>query len=159
MTDWTELTARAGRAGHDLVGWLMWDADAIARYEALGVPNGAGWVVAWRLAPLGEVAPAVAAAAAYSINPNAVEFVLNLHRGVTDTDAICVVRDESAISGLEAIAPGLADQLAPLADDLWRGADGVHYGARPMFAAVAGAGPSRRRPGSPVGVVGGELPA
>ena len=33
MTDWTELTARAGRAGHDLVGWMMWDADTIARWQ------------------------------------------------------------------------------------------------------------------------------
>jgi hypothetical protein len=144
MTDWTELTARAGRAGHDLVGWMMWDPDTIARYAALGVPNGGGWIVAWRLAPLGDVAPAVAAAAAYSINPDAVEFVMNLHRGVTDTDAICAVRDESAISGLEAIAPGLADELAPLADDLWRGVDAVHYGARPMFAALR----AQDRPGA-----------
>jgi hypothetical protein len=39
------------------------------------------------------------------------------------------------VPGLEAIAPGLADQIAPLADDLWRGVDAVHHGARPMFAA------------------------
>lgn len=41
-TDWLELTGRAGRAAHDVVGWLMWDRDAIDRYAALGVPNGAG---------------------------------------------------------------------------------------------------------------------
>lgn len=136
MTDWTALTARAGRAGHDLVGWLMWDPDTIARYAALGVPNGAGWLLAWRLAPLGGVSPAAAAAATYSINPGVIEYVMGRYRGVADADAICAVRDESAISGVESIAPGLAEQLAPLADDLWRGADSVHHGARPMFAAL-----------------------
>lgn len=135
MTDWTTLTARAGRSGHDLVGWLMWDPDAIARYEALGVPNGAGWLVAWRLAPMGDVSPAVAAAATYSIDPMVIEVVMGLYLGVTDADAIAAVRDESVVSGLEAIAPGLLERLAPLADDLWRGVESVHHGARPLFAA------------------------
>ena len=31
--DWITLTARAGSACHDLVGWLMWDAAAIARHS------------------------------------------------------------------------------------------------------------------------------
>lgn len=136
MTDWTELTARAGRAGHDLVGWLMWDPDTIARYEALGVPNGAGWLLSWRIASLGDVAPAVAAAATYSVNPDVIAVVMSLYRDATGTEAIRAVRDQSAIPGLEAIAPGLPDALAPLADDLWRGADAVHHGARPLFAAL-----------------------
>lgn len=135
MTDWTALTARAGRAGHDLVGWLMWDAEAIARYEALGVPEGAGWIVAWRLAPLGDISPAAAASATYSINPEVIEMVMGLYRSVTDSAAIAAARDASIIQGLESIAPGLADQLAPLADDLWRGVDSAHHGAKPMFAA------------------------
>jgi hypothetical protein len=135
-TDWTTLTARAGRACHDIVGWLMWDPDTVARYEALGVPNGAGWLVAWRLAPLGDVSPAAAAAATFSIDPNVIGFIMDMYRNVTTADAICAVRDDSAIAGLESIAPGLAGQLAPLADDLWRGVDSVHFGARPMFAAL-----------------------
>ncbi len=135
VTDWHELTARAGRAGHDLVGWLMWDPDAIARYEQLGVANGAGWIQAWRLAPLGDIPPAAAAAVTYSIHPQVVEMVLGMWRGVTDADAICRVRDASIEPGLEDIAPGLGAMLTPLADDLWRGVDAVHHGARPLFAA------------------------
>jgi hypothetical protein len=46
------------------------------------------------------------------------------------------VRDQSVVPGLAAVAPGLTDQLAPLADDLWRGVDAVHHGARPIFAAL-----------------------
>lgn len=136
MTDWTSLCARAGTAGHDLVGWLMWDAEAIADYEALGVENGAGWIVAWRLAPLGDISAAAAAAATFSISPAIVEMVMGFYRGVTTTEAMCEVRDRSALRGLESIAPGLNDQLAPLAEDLWRGVDNVHFGARPMFAAL-----------------------
>lgn len=133
--DWTELSARAGRAGHDLVGWLMWDAAAIERYAQLGVANGAGWIVAWRLAPLGDVSPAAASSATYSISPDVIGFVMSLYRDVTDQAGIAAVRDASILPGLESIAPGLADQLAPLADDLWRAVDSAHFGARPMFSA------------------------
>lgn len=135
MDDWQELTARAGLAGHDLVGWLMWDPEAIAAYEALGVPGGTGWIVAWRLSALGDVAPAAASAATYSIDAGVIEAVTGLHRGVTDTDSIRKVRDDSVESGLDRIAPGISAAIAPLAEDLWRGVDAVHFGARPMFAA------------------------
>ena len=135
MADWIALTARSGRAAHDLVGWLMWDPEAIAAYEALGVPNGMGWIQAWRLAPLGDVAPAAAAASTYSIRPQIVELVFSAWRGTTDPDNIIAVRDAAIERGLATIAPGLKDTLAPLADDLWSGIDTVHHGARPLFAA------------------------
>jgi hypothetical protein len=135
MTDWLDLSSRAGKAAHDLVGWLMWDPAAIARYEALGVANGAGWIVMWRLAPLGDVHPAVAAAATYSIDPNIVSMVMDLARPHADAAAISETRNASIEPGLADIAPGLLDELAPLADDLWRGVDSVHFGTRPMFAA------------------------
>ena len=135
MTDWMDLTARAGRAGHDLVGWMMWDPGAIERYAALGVPNGGGWIVAWRLAALGDVDPSAAAAMTYSIHPDIVSMVMGLHRDVTTPEAIRGVRDASVVPGLESIAPGLAAEIAPFASDLWRGVDAVHHGARPLFAA------------------------
>lgn len=135
MTDWIELTARAGRAGHDLVGWIMWDPDAIARYEELGVPNGAGWIQVWRMAPLGDISPAAASAITYSIHPEIIELIQGMWRGVTTSEAICGVRDSVVEAGLPEIAPGLAEALAPLAEDLWRGVDSVHHGARPLFAA------------------------
>lgn len=129
------LTGRAGVACHDLVGWMMWDPDAIAAYEALGVPDGMGWIVAWRIASLGDVAPPVAAAATYSINPDIVEAVMSLRRGVTDLESILAVRDAAVERGLAQIAPGLFEELAELSASLWRGVDAVHFGARPMFAA------------------------
>ncbi len=136
MTDWPDLTARAGRAGHDVVGWMMWDPEAIERFGALGVPNGGGWIISWRLAALGDrVSKAAAAATTYSIHPDIVAMVMGLHEDVTTADAIRGVRNSAAVDGLEAIAPGLGEELAPLAADLWRGVDSVHHGARPLFAA------------------------
>lgn len=52
MTDWTELSAGAALASHQLVGWMFWDPVAIEKYAALGVPNGFGFYVASRGAPL-----------------------------------------------------------------------------------------------------------
>ena len=88
MSQPADLTARAGAAGHDLVGWMMWDPRAIAGYQALGVPDGIGWLVAWRLASLGDVNPGVAAAAAYSINPSVIKNVMKLYQDATDVDSI-----------------------------------------------------------------------
>ncbi len=135
MTDAEDLTARAGVACHDLVGWMMWDPAAIAGYKALGVPDGIGWIVAWRLASLGNANPAVAAAAAYSINPGVIGNVMKLYQDVTDVESILEVRAAAVGPGLDEIAPGLATGLAELAEPLWRGVDAVHFGARPMFAA------------------------
>ena len=135
MSDPEALTARAGVACHDLVGWMMWDPRAIAEYKALGVPDGIGWVVAWRLASLGDVNPGVAASAAYSINPGVIGNVMKLYQDVTDVDSILAVRDAAVQPGLDEIAPGLSDGLAELAEPLWRGVDAIHFGARPMFAA------------------------
>ncbi len=135
MTDWNLLTARAGLACHDLVGWMMWDPRAIRGYEALGVPGGAGWVVAWRLAALGDTTPAVAAATAYSIHPDVIAGVMGLYRDATDTESMLAVRDDAVVPGLTEIAPELPDQLSELAAALWHGVDAVHFGARPLFAA------------------------
>ena len=135
MTEWDDLTARAGIACHDLVGWMMWDPRAIAGFEALGVPNGTGWVVAWRLASLGDPAPAAAAAMTYSISPAIVEAVMGLSRDAADPDSILAVRDAAVEPGLAEVSPELPDRLGALAEPLWRGVDSVHHGARPMFAA------------------------
>lgn len=135
MTDWMNLTARAGIACHDLVGWMMWDPRAVADFEKLGVPDGVGWVVAWRLASLGDAHPAVAAATAYSISPAVIETVMNLYRGATDNESVLAVRDDAVEPGLRDVDPELPARLGRLAEPLWRGVDSVHFGAKPMFAA------------------------
>ena len=135
MTDWRCLTARAGRAGHHLVAWLMWDPAAIARFGELGVPNGAGWIIAWRVAPLGGMSPAAVASTTYSIHPDVIAAVLNLIRSSTTSKDTMRVLNESVAAGLDDVAPGLTNELAPLANDLWRGVDAVGGEFRPLFAA------------------------
>ncbi len=137
---WPDLTARAGRCGHDLVGWLMWDPGAIARYEALGVPNGAGWIIGWRLAPLGDPSASAASAMTFSIDARIIEMVLGMLAQAGGADRVAAARDAAVVDGLAEIAPGLLDELAPLADDLWRGVESVHFGARPMFSAFRAEG-------------------
>jgi len=135
MTDWRCLTARAGRAGHHLVAWLMWDPAAIARFGELGVPNGAGWLIAWRVAPLGGMSPAAVASTTYSIHPDVIAAVLNLIRSSTTSKDTMRVLNQSVAAGLDDVAPGLTNELAPLANDLWRGVDAVGGEFRPLFAA------------------------
>ena len=81
MTDWNDLSARGGRVGHDLVGWVMWDERAKAGLGELGFPNTGVWIVAWRLAGLGNTPHPVAAAMTYSIHPGFIEAI----RGAIDT--------------------------------------------------------------------------
>ena len=135
MTNWNELTARAGRAGHHLVAWLMWDPASIKRFSELGVPNGTGWLIAWRVAPLGDMSPAAVASTTYSIHPDVIAMVLNLVRSATSSEETMRVLDASVAAGLDEVAPGLAAELAPLSSDLWRGVDAVGGEFRPMFAA------------------------
>lgn len=135
MTDWRCLTARAGRAGHHLVAWLMWDPAAIARFGELGVPNGVGWLIAWRVAPLGGMSPAAVASTTYSIHPDVIAAVLDLIRSSTTSKDTMRVLNESVAAGLDDVAPGLTNELAPLANDLWRGVDAVGGEFRPLFAA------------------------
>ncbi|MEO1058892.1 MAG: hypothetical protein AAFY28_18450, partial [Actinomycetota bacterium] len=102
---------------------------------AMGVPVGLGGLVWWGLAALGLLTHAAAAPTTYSMNPQMIEGLLDMTYQATTPEAINAVRDASIEPGLESIAPGLGDELAPLANDLWRGVDAVHFGARPLFSA------------------------
>lgn len=123
----------------------MWDPSAIAAYRALGVPDGAGWVVAWRLAPLGDAPPAVAAAATYSISPVVIATVMDLYRGVTDTESILAVRDEAVVRELRGdnhwalcAAEGLDDVEVGLLHAAM--VDIEHYGSEEWIARSRGNG-------------------
>ncbi len=133
--DLLALTARAGLASHDLVGWMMWDPRALADFEALGVTAPKVWILAWRLAPLGNVPAAVAAATTYSVHPAVVEAVLGVVGAATTPDEVLRVRDDAVLPGLAEVSEDLASDLGLLATDLWRAIDAVHAGARPLFAA------------------------
>ena len=135
MTDWNDLSARGGRVGHDLVGWVMWDERAKAGLGELGFPNTGVWIVAWRLAGLGNTPHPVAAAMTYSIHPGFIEAIRGAIDAVTTNDAVLAVLDDAIVPGLESIVPGLADDLGEQADDLWAGVDAMFHGMRPFFSA------------------------
>ena len=135
MTDWTDLSFRGGVACHDVVGWMMWDERAKANFAALGMPNTQAWVVAWRLAALGDTPPSVIASMTYSINPAIIDLVSTTVRSLMTHEQVLGALDDAVVPGLESIAPGLAGELAELGDDLWRGVDTVFHGMRPFFVA------------------------
>ena len=136
MTDWVTLSARGGLACHDLVGWMMWDERAKATFADLGMPNPDAWIVAWRLAALGDTPPPVMAAMTYSINPSIIELVAGTVRSCMTHAQVLEALDDAVVPGLESICPGLAAQLGGVAADLWRAVDATFGGARPMFTAA-----------------------
>lgn len=133
--DWIELSRRAGKASHRLIGWAYWDPPAIDAYAALGVPNGLGYYIATRGAPLGAAGNDVVTACFYSIHPDFVAVSLDLCRTHTTFADAARVRDEAVVAGLRAYVPEICDGLAELAEPLWAVADSLPLVGRPLFAA------------------------
>jgi hypothetical protein len=121
MTDWTAVAHRNARSVQTTVGWIFWDPGAVARYEAVGLPEGLagplGYIAA-RAAPLAPAGPAAVTAAFGSISPLGIAAVFDL----LDTDGFArmwAARDEAVLEGLAAYAPDLLDPLAGSGPDLW----------------------------------------
>ena len=133
--DWTELSRQAGVASHRLVGWISWDPVGIENYAALGVPDGIGYYIATRGAPLGDAGNAVVTAAYYSIHPDFVAASLDLCREHTTFAAAARARDEAVVAGLRQYVPEICDDLAAMAEPLWVAADALTPAGRPLYAA------------------------
>jgi len=133
--EWTETSRRMGVASHRLIGWIYWDPVGIERYAALGVPDGLGYYVATRAAPLGDAGNAVVTAALYSIHADFVALALDLCRQHTSFVSAAAARDEAVVAGLQAYVPEIVDELAALAEPLWAVADTLPGEGRPLFAA------------------------
>lgn len=137
--DWRKLTARASLASHQAIGWIFWDTLGMQRYEALGVPSGAGYYIATRAAPLAPAGDRAVIAAFGSISPAFIRFALDLARRHTTFADAYRVRNEAVVTGLEAYAPSLATGLGDFADDLWSVVDALPTPGRVLFAAHADA--------------------
>lgn len=135
MTDWRRLTADAALASHRLVGWIFWDPTGTANYAALGVPDGLGYYIATRAAPIAAAGDDVVTAAFGSIHPDFIRVSLDLCRQHTTFEATTRARDDAIVDGLRAYVPSLCDGLADLAEPLWAAADTLPLDARPFFAA------------------------
>lgn len=134
-TDWDELSRRCSLQSHRLVGWIYWDPVGIANYAALGVPDGAGYYIVTRGAPLAGAGDAAVIAAFGSIHPDFIRFALGLCRAHTTFSAAAGARDAAVVDGLGRYAPEIVEGLAEHARPLWDVVDRLPTVGRPLFAA------------------------
>ena len=134
MTNWRELSARASLASHRLIGWIYWDPDAIARYTALGVPNGLGYYIASRAAPLASSGNDAVVAAFYSIRKEFIDLCLDEARKHTTFEDAYRVRNEAVARGLREYSPEIVVPLGELAANLWDAADSLPLARHPLYA-------------------------
>lgn len=133
--DWLGLSARVALASHRLVGWIYWDPVAIERYTAAGVPNGFGYYVASRAAPLLDAGAQVVTAAFGTISPVFIDACVSTALAHTTPEAITSARNSAVEDGLRAYAPEVCPSLAASAAELWDVADRLPSTGRPLFAA------------------------
>jgi hypothetical protein len=133
--EWPELSRRAALASHRLIGWIFWDPTAIANYAALGVPNGMGYYIASRAAPLAAAGDQAVTAAFGSIHPDFVRLALDLCRAHTTFEQAAAARDSAIAAGLRVHVPEIVDDLASFAGELWAANDALPSAGRVLFAA------------------------
>ncbi len=133
-----ELSAQAALVSHRLVGWMFWDPEGIERYTALGVPDGFGWYVASRGAPLLGAGHQAVAAAFATISPVFIEVCVEHALAHTSPEEIYRVRNEAVGIGLRRYVPEICDGLAAFGDELWAVADELPGFGRVLFAAHRG---------------------
>jgi len=133
MTDWLDLTRRAGFVSHRLIGWIYWDPVAIERYAALG-PDPITYYVATRGATLAGAGNAAVIAAFYSISPPFISMCLDQCRERTTFADAAAARDAGVVLGMREYVPEICDELATLAEPLWEAADALPVAGRVLYA-------------------------
>lgn len=133
--EWVSLSSRLSLASHRLIGWIYWDPRAIEVYTQLGVPNGFGYYVTSRAAPLLPAGPDVVAAAYYSIHPGFIAVSTATALEHTTWRAIFDARNRAVGEGLRTFVPEIVDALGDQAPDLWAAVDALSESGRVMFAA------------------------
>jgi hypothetical protein len=133
--EWTAVSTRLGLASHRLIGWIYWDPRAIELYTQLGVPNGFGYYVTSRAAPLLPAGPDVVAAAYYSIHPGFISLSTATALEHTTWHDIYDVRNQAVGEGLRMFVPEIVGDLGACAGDLWAAVDALPESGRVMFAA------------------------
>lgn len=133
--DWLDLSRRLAYASHRLIGWIFWDPGGIARFEALGVPNGLGYYIVTRAAPLAPAGHQAVTAAFGSIHPDYVRFSLDHALAHTSAEAVFEARNAAVDEGLRQFVPEVAERLDAFADELWAAVDALPSAGRVLFAA------------------------
>ena len=132
---WRDVSGRLAFASHRLIGWIFWDPGGIARFEALGVPQGRGYYIATRAAPLAPAGHEAVTAAFGSIHPDVVRFSLEQAHAHTTFDMIFEARNAAVAEGLATFVPDVAERLGDVADELWSVVDALPSTGRVLFAA------------------------
>lgn len=135
ISDWTELSARLGLASHRLIGWIYWDPRAIEIFTELGVPNGLGYYVTSRAAPLLPAGADVVSAAYYSIHPGFIALSTTTALEHTTWRQIYDARNQAVGEGLRTFVPEIVGDLGEFAPMLWSAVDRLPESGRVMFAA------------------------
>jgi len=135
MTDWRNLSARASLASHRLIGWIYWDPLGIQLFTDLGVPNGLGYYISTRSAPLANAGNDVVTAAFYSIRTEFINLCLDVARQHTTFEDAYRVRNEAVVAGLREYAPEIINELGALAPQLWDAADSLPVAGHTVYAA------------------------
>jgi hypothetical protein len=99
------------------------------------VPNGLGYYITTRSAPLASVGNNAVTAAFYSIRKEFIDVCLDVARQHTTFEDAYRVRNEAVARGLREYAPEIIDQLGMLALPLWDAADSLPLGGRVLYAA------------------------
>lgn len=133
--DWTILAGDLSLASHRLIGWIYWDPRAIELYAALGVPNGFGYYVTSRAAPLLPAGADVVSAAYYSIHPGFISLAIATALERTTWQQIFEARNQAVGEGLAMFVPEIVDELASFGPRLWDAVDALPESGRVMFAA------------------------
>ena len=133
--DWLELTRRSSFASHRLIGWIYWDPRAIELYSQLGIPNGTGYYVASRAAPLLPAGHQAVSAAFYSIHPKFIEFAVMLSAQHANWQDVYFARNQAVGEGLRQYVPEICNELESMRDELWQVADSLPESGRVCFAA------------------------
>ena len=103
MTDWFDITRRNARSVQTTIGWVFWDPGAVARYQALGLPEafaGPLGYIAARCAPFAAVGPDAVVASFGTISPTGIRAVFELVDGPDGFAAMWAARDEAVREGL-----------------------------------------------------------
>lgn len=132
--DWVDVSRRLAFASHRLIGWIFWDPVGIARFESLGVPNGMGYYIVTRAAPLAPAGHEAVTAAFGSIHPDFVRFSLDHAAAHTTFDAVYEARNQAVVEGLATHVPDIVEPLSRFADELWRVVDALPSAGRVLFA-------------------------
>ena len=142
--DWVAVTSRNARSVQTLVGWIFWDPGAVARYEALGLPDyftqfvsysAAGYMAA-RSAPLAPAGSQAVVAAFGSISPMALGA---LFPALEVAGRTCLdfwqARDEAVAEGLRTFIPDAVGSLEAFGPLLWAVVEALPRMGRVFFSA------------------------